>query len=86
MTSRRVAAVTALILTWATSARAQVGVPQEDQDACRPDVFRLCMSEIPNEAAIVGCLNAKQANLSPQCRAVMMADRPARGVRHATRP
>ena len=42
-----------------------------DQEACTPDVFRLCTSAIPSEDAIVACLNAKTAQLSPQCRAVI---------------
>ena len=44
---------------------------QEDADACRPDVFRLCASSIPDEAAIVACLNANLPSLVPACRRVM---------------
>lgn len=49
---------------------------QSDEDACRPDVFRLCMSEIPDETAIVSCLNTRLPQLSPACHAVM-APQPA---------
>lgn len=44
---------------------------QQDEDACRPDVFRLCAAAIPDEAAIVACLDANVPNLGPACRAVM---------------
>ena len=50
---------------------------QGDEDACRPDVFRLCASEIPNEDAIVACLNDRLASLSPACRSVMAPAAPA---------
>lgn len=43
----------------------------EDQDACRPDVFRLCASSIPDEAAIVACLDANLPSLVPACRRVI---------------
>ena len=44
---------------------------QEEQDACTPDVFRLCSSAIPNESRIVACLNRNLPKLSPACRSVM---------------
>lgn len=42
-----------------------------DQEACTPDVFKICSSAIPNESAIVACLNAHVPQLSPPCRAVI---------------
>jgi hypothetical protein len=42
-----------------------------DQEACTPDVFKICASAIPNEDAIVACLNAHVPQLSPACRAVI---------------
>ena len=42
-----------------------------DQEACTPDVFKICSSAIPSETAIVACLNAHVPQLSPQCRAVI---------------
>jgi hypothetical protein len=42
----------------------------DDQAACTPDVFRLCMSEIPAESRIVACLIRSKRSLSPRCRAV----------------
>ena len=44
---------------------------ESDRQACTPDVFRLCMSEIPNADAIVVCLKANKKNLSPACKKVM---------------
>ena len=65
------ALLAAALLAQLSAAAAQEAVRQSDEDACRPDVFRLCMSEIPNEGAIVACLNAKLESLSPACHAVM---------------
>jgi len=47
---------------------------QQEQEACTPDVFRLCSAQIPNEDRIVACLNRHLAKLSPACRAVMTGD------------
>lgn len=58
---------------------------QADEDACRPDVFRLCASDIPDETGIVACLNSKVASLSPQCRAVI-APAPVVRKRRVPRP
>jgi len=49
----------------------------EQQDACRPDVFRLCSSYIPNVDAIVACLRSKGPELNPVCRSVMFPAPPA---------
>src|SRR4051794_24353136 len=46
------------------------GTP-EQQEACTPDVFRLCGNFIPNVEPIVACLRANEPNLSPACRDVM---------------
>lgn len=43
----------------------------DDQQACTPDVFRLCSSFIPNVSSIVNCLKTERRNLSPECRVVM---------------
>ena len=62
---------TAALLAQISASAAQEAGRQSDEDACRPDVFRLCASEIPDETAIVACLNAKLEGLSPACHAVM---------------
>ncbi len=56
---------------------------QEDEDACRPDVFRLCASAIPDEPAIVACLNANLPSLGAACRRVI--DPPRQGSRATPR-
>jgi hypothetical protein len=44
------------------------------QDACRPDVFRLCGSYIPDVGRIVACLRGNEARLSEACHQVMFAE------------
>ena len=45
------------------------------QDACRPDVFRLCGSYIPDVGQIVACLRGNEARLSEPCHQVMFTER-----------
>jgi hypothetical protein len=40
------------------------------QEACKPDVFRLCGHAIPDVTNIVACLRHNRAQLSPACRTV----------------
>jgi hypothetical protein len=44
---------------------------QEEQQACEPDVYRLCNDYVPDVDRIVACLNANKRSLAPACRAVM---------------
>jgi hypothetical protein len=60
----------ALFLGSASSCFGHSGT-QDEQQACTPDVFRLCSAQIPNEDRIVACLNRHLAKLSPACRSVM---------------
>lgn len=53
------------------------------QNACRPDVFRLCGNFIPNVGEIVACLRGNEARLSEACHQVMFSERAERG-RYAT--
>ena len=46
------------------------GTP-EQQEACKPDVFRLCGNFIPDVDRIVACLKYNEPNLSPACHDVM---------------
>lgn len=46
----------------------------QQQNACRPDVFRLCGSYIPNVGEIVACLRGNEARLSEPCDEVMFRD------------
>jgi hypothetical protein len=43
----------------------------DEQAACTPDVFRLCLFDIPKEDRIVACLNRNLSQLSPACHDVM---------------
>jgi hypothetical protein len=69
--------IAALIAGQAPSASAHSGT-KEEQDACSPDVFRLCSAEIPDEARIVTCLNRNRPKLSPACRSVMAGNSKAK--------
>jgi len=59
----------ALLIMGQNGASAQ-GTP-EQQEACKPDVFRLCGNFIPNVEPIIACLKANERNLSPPCHDVM---------------
>ena len=45
-------------------------VTAEQQQACEPDAFRLCSSEIPDGARVAACMKANEERLSLPCRAV----------------
>jgi hypothetical protein len=45
-------------------------VTAEQEQACEPDAFRLCSSEIPDASRVAACMQANEASLSPQCHAV----------------
>ena len=46
----------------------------EEQQACQPDAFRLCGSEIPNIDRVTACMVAKRAQLSPECKQYFRPD------------
>lgn len=56
---------------------------QQEQEACKPDVFRFCSAQIPDENRIVACLNRHLVKLSPACRAVMAGDTASKKSREA---
>jgi hypothetical protein len=47
---------------------------KEEQEACTPDVYRLCSDHIPDEDKIVACLKQNKKKLSPACRKVISGD------------
>jgi hypothetical protein len=52
----------------------------EQQQACTPDVWRLCSAQIPDTNRIVACLQRNTPQLSDRCRAVFARnDAPSRG-------
>ena len=44
------------------------------QDAYRPNVFRLCGGDIPDVGRIIACLHGNEARLSEACHEVMFAE------------
>lgn len=55
----------------------------EEQQACSPDAFRLCSSEIPDVDRITACMVRNKSQLSPECRAFF---RPEPGERAGDAP
>ena len=43
----------------------------EQREACTPDAFRLCITSMPDEAAVEQCLRRAGPKLSPACYAVV---------------
>jgi hypothetical protein len=52
------------------SANAQYRGTPEMQQACTPDVMRLCNAEIPDVGRITACMKRNRMNLSPACGTV----------------
>jgi hypothetical protein len=46
----------------------------EQQQACQPDAFRLCGSEIPDVDRVTACMIARKSQLSPECRQFFRPD------------
>ena len=70
---RLIGAALVAVVIGANSAAFAQGTMQQ-QNACRPDVFRLCGSYIPNVGEIVACLRGNEARLSEPCHEVMFPD------------
>ena len=66
------AAVAALLVSIAAvaGANAQYRGTPEMQQACTPDVMRLCNDYVPDVDKIVACMTRNRAALSPACGAV----------------
>jgi len=72
-TTSKIIGATLLAFTLFGGAALAQGTPSQ-QDACRPDVFRLCGNYIPDVGEIVACLRGNEARLSGACRQVMFAE------------
>ena len=59
------------VVCFSPFAHAQDRGNMNEQQACTPDVFRLCGSHIPNVSSIINCLKTERRNLSPECRVVV---------------
>jgi Cysteine rich repeat len=83
----RIAAVVAgillSILAWPLSgANAQYRGTPEMQQACTPDVMRMCNDDVPDLERITACMKRNRANLSPACGAAMGAGQHRHHSRH----
>jgi hypothetical protein len=70
--SSKIIGAALIVFTLGGAALAQGTMAQ--QDACRPDVFRLCGSYIPDVSQIVACLHGNEARLSEACHQAMFAE------------
>ncbi len=50
-----------------------VTVTAAERDACLADVQRFCKGYVPNQDAVISCLQAHRAELSIPCRNVIRA-------------
>ena len=71
--------IASLALMTSVPAFAEHAGSMDDQIACTPDVYRLCAAQIPNEDAIVACLQRNKPVLSAACQKVF-SDPPAKGT------
>jgi hypothetical protein len=55
---------------------------QNAEQACTPDVMRLCREFVPDHARIAACLRKNSRHLNPACHTVMSTKK---RQRHATR-
>jgi hypothetical protein len=69
---KRMAVVAVVFALGGGTALAQGTMAQ--RSSCRPDVFRLCSSYIPNVEKIVTCLHDNGPQLSEACHEVMFSD------------
>jgi len=63
----------ALLLATAVASGESQAYTFEQQQACAPDAFPLCSSEIPDVERIKTCMIRSRSQLSPQCRAFFRA-------------
>jgi hypothetical protein len=82
-TSSKIVGAALIVFTLGGGAALAQGTMTQE-DACRPDVFRLCGSYIPDVGQIVACLRGNESRLSEACHQVMFAD-PAASGRYAVR-
>jgi hypothetical protein len=79
------AALASMTLALTTPAFAEYRGTAEAQQACIPDVFRLCGQFIPDSSQITACLARQKARLSPGCHKVFAGPSHRRGPRFANR-
>jgi hypothetical protein len=67
-----------LLLSLAVTPAPAAAQAMSAEQACTPDVFRLCSEHIPDRARITACLHAKRRALGPDCRRVFADRKPAK--------
>jgi hypothetical protein len=82
-TTSKIVGVALIVFTLGGGAAFAQGTMTQE-DACRPDVFRLCGSYIPDVGQIVACLRGNESRLSEACHHVMFAE-PAASEKYAGR-
>ena len=63
-----VAIIGSLVGMIPTAGSAEPVPTPEERSACTSDAFRMCLSAIPNQTAVIACLKSKKPQLSPTCR------------------
>jgi hypothetical protein len=63
------------VVGFAPAPAAAQGTP-EQQQACTPDVMRLCNAFVPDIPKITVCMNRNWKSVSPACRAALHPPRP----------
>ena len=58
----------------------QAYTPEQEQ-ACTPDAFRLCSSDIPDIERVTACMVRNRSQLSPGCRVYFKPPEPEPAVR-----
>jgi hypothetical protein len=82
-TTSKIVGVALIVFTLGGGAAFAQGTMTQE-DACRPDVFRLCGSYILDVGQIVACLRGNESRLSEACHHVMFAE-PAASEKYAGR-
>jgi hypothetical protein len=72
------------VLMAASFARASASAQQTAEQACTPDVMRLCQEFIPDRPRIGACLSKNRKQLSPACRSVMSSSKGQKKQRRAS--
>ncbi|MDR7036088.1 hypothetical protein J2X36_000824 [Methylobacterium sp. BE186] len=84
MTIRALSAYTAALTVALTGVASAQGTTAQ-QNACIPDVMRLCSAYIPDAGRITTCLRSQPQNLNTQCRAAVTQSSSQRAARERTK-
>lgn len=73
------------VLVAVSFAPAFANAQQTAEQACTPDVMRLCQEFVPDHDRIGACLAHNKKQLSPACRSVISSAKSSKKQRHASR-